>query len=144
MKRISTTYLSFVFALLSMINTAVNNYRCFYRCLKFFCTLRSFAVVSSHLTSDLRSICRNDDAREEKTKNETAEDRTFQVKMSGAILACISNAYINKVLILTERSFVSPSPGVWKLPSGIWVNTPQNLREESAGITIRNCKETRQ
>lgn len=58
-------------------------------------------------------------------------------KTDDEILACISDAYINKVLILSERSFVSPPfPPESKLspspPGGMWINTRRNLREESA------------
>lgn len=37
-----------------------------------------------------------------------------QSKTDDGILACISNAYIKKVLILSRRSFVSPPPSEYE------------------------------
>lgn len=94
------------------------------------------------------------------SRAETSERRSEiavrQSKMDDGILACISNAYIKEVLILSERSFVSPpQPSfplsflwtrvrVWNFPSGDMSKHSEKLaREESARITIRNCKESR-
>lgn len=49
----------------------------------------------------------NERANERKQKNGIAPR---QSKTDDGILACISNAYIKKVLILSGRSFVSPRP----------------------------------
>lgn len=67
-------------------------------------------------------------------------------KADNNILACISNAYINKVLILSDRSFVSPpSPSESKTsPEDMSKHTLRNLREENAGITTQNCAKSRQ
>lgn len=54
---------------------------------------------------DLQSIYQRDDARRNKVR---AEENRALSKMDDGILARTSNAYINEVLILSERSFVSP------------------------------------
>lgn len=90
--------------------------------------------------------------REEKqrTKNEEAAARA-PGKTDDEILACISDAYINKVLILSERSFVSPpfspeSKTFLSSPEGMWVNTLRGTCDKRTreGITTRKCKGSRQ